>query len=74
MKRNCCSMCGFEIDRHDFFVESTEGKICSDCMVQAGPIEEDCAHLFTVRGPKQVPLRAKGQDGSVSTLPLKEAL
>ncbi|MBC17473.1 MAG: hypothetical protein CL942_14545 [Desulfovibrio sp.] len=71
MKRNRCNECQQEIDRHDFFMETKKGKICSDCLVESGPVEPDTAHLFTAQQT-----RHDKQDGSgvLLTLPLKEAL
>lgn len=74
MKRNRCSQCRQEIDQRDFFVETRKGKICSDCMVKAGPVEDDCAHLFKPRGPKGHKPQPKKRSGKVIALQFKEAL
>ena len=74
MKRNCCSKCRQEIDSRDFFVESKSGKICSDCLVKAGPVEPESAHLFKMRGPKGQRPQPKKQKAAVIPLSFKEAL
>ena len=73
MKRHCCSKCSREIDSQDFFMESKDGKICSDCLIAAGPIEPESAHLVKVRGPKGQQPRKK-ERAVVIAMPLKQAL
>jgi len=74
MKQNLCSKCHQEIDSRDFFMESKNGKICSDCLVQSGPMEADNAHLFKPRGPKGKRPQAKKQTATVIPLSFKKAL
>lgn len=74
MKNNVCCKCHCEIDSQDFFMNSKNGKICSDCLVNQGPLEAENAHLFKPRGPKNKSPKPKEQRGAIITLPLKEAL
>jgi len=74
MKRNCCSTCCQEIDSKDFYLESKRGKICSDCLVKAGPIDAESAHLFKPRGPKGQKPPEKERRCTGALLSLKEAL
>lgn len=74
MKIKCCSTCHQEIDQKDFFLETRKGKICSDCLVQAGPVEDDCAHLFKPRDPRGQRAPIRKQTGKIIVVPFKEAL
>ena len=74
MKQNCCSKCHQEIESQDFFMKSKSGKICSDCLVKAGTVEAESAHLFKPRGPKGEKKPAMKRSGMVIAMPLKEAL
>ena len=73
MKKNSCCKCRQVIDEHDFYMNSREGKICSDCLVQAGPIDEDCAQIFKPRGPK-TPKNTSKSTGAMALVPSKLAL
>lgn len=55
-------------------MESKSGKICSDCLIEAGSVEAENAHLFTDRVLKEKKPQAEGRGGVVIALPLKEAL
>ena len=73
MKKACCCKCKQEIEDHDFYVNSRQGKICSDCLIQAGSVDDDCARLFKPRGPK-APKNASKSIGAALFLPAKKAL
>lgn len=49
MIRNRCSKCDREIDWRDFFVNATSGKICSDCLIKAKPVDVESVYLFERR-------------------------
>lgn len=46
MPRNRCYLCGEEIEKMDFYIESGRGNICSDCLVQQKAPREDIRALF----------------------------
>lgn len=74
MKQNRCSKCREEIDSRDFFMESKGGKICSDCLVAAEPVEDENTHLFKSRTPKGNGVQAKKERPVLELLSFKEAL
>lgn len=74
MKRNCCSQCRREIDKQDFYMECRRGKICSDCLIQAGPVDKNSAKHFRPRGPKGEQGQPRKRSASLIALPLKQAL
>ncbi len=53
MNRHHCDQCRNEIDSNDFYMISRSGKICSDCLMVAGPIETGSAYLFRRGNPKK---------------------
>ncbi|MGL1863404.1 MAG: hypothetical protein OCC46_12840 [Pseudodesulfovibrio sp.] len=55
-------------------MQSRSGKICSDCLVKAGTVEAESAHLFKQRGPKGKKPPAAKRSAMVIAMPLKEAL
>ncbi|QJB55717.1 hypothetical protein [Pseudodesulfovibrio sp. zrk46] len=74
MKQKRCSKCRQEIDPRDFFMECKDGKICSDCLVAAEPVDAENVHLFKPCGPKGNGTQVKKQKPVLELLSFKEAL
>ncbi|WP_041720283.1 hypothetical protein [Pseudodesulfovibrio piezophilus] len=73
MKKHVCDQCLRVIDNTDFFMETEGGKMCSDCLIENGPIQADCLHLFKpFRSMSDAEMPGE-RHGSLGPLPMKDA-